>query len=807
MRTLWIVVILCAAIGVVNAQQFEEKFRIDLPDSVQDARVRWADLDNDGFLDAIVAGTSQAGNSFLLTYQVDTVQGILFKSATMIPYANGSFVLADDDLDNDIDIFLSEDTTTTRLSNDGDFTFTVDKILEEGGAVAFGDLDEDGLQELVISGVAEDTSFLHIYALADGEWKLKYDSIHIAATALIILDVDGDGRNDLFVSGRDDSAAVKTTVFYNRGGLYFAPFEAFNAVAGEAVIGDVDEDGDFDILASVQNSDDGSRSLILRNLGDSLRAVADTLTTFGGLKFFVADLNSNGLADVHFVGRSSTDTLNVIMFDDSTEAIINSAGLIDQAFGDYDRDGDLDLLQVAVGSAGPGLILFSNDIPEGNGYPGRVSLPLTAGIFNRTFFYWEPPEDDHTPQQAITYDLTIHTEMEDRMLGEFDLVERTRLTVSHGNLGTNNFFLLRQALQSFSYRIQSIDNAFHVGADGLCVGTGGNAQGSGPGCDLIGINNLTACRNEQLFFARSREAMWFSFSDGFLGRSTILNFNVVKSDTLFSVEVDRDGDCGAVQVYLIEVQENVLREEESQVLACEGTALTFGVEPGWEEVTWESAISGFLSDSDTLAYTLLQNDTLSVTVTNSDGCGILRRYAISISKPEVTLNGEIFYIMQGSEVQLDAGDGGMFYQWVPSGGLSNDAIANPIASPSVTTEYTVTVTDSIGCTAVGKVLVVVTASAFVPNLFTPNGDGQNDELRVYGLASVKEFSFVVRNREGSVVYQTQDITAATTRGWNGAVQGNIQPAGVYYWQVDGLYLSGEPLLLNGKSKGTIVLIR
>jgi gliding motility-associated-like protein len=103
--------------------------------------------------------------------------------------------------------------------------------------------------------------------------------------------------------------------------------------------------------------------------------------------------------------------------------------------------------------------------------------------------------------------------------------------------------------------------------------------------------------------------------------------------------------------------------------------------------------------------------------------------------------------------------------------------------------------------------VIVEETAFVPNLFTPNNDGSNDALKIYGLGAAREFSFTIFNREGNQVFHTNSVSDAVNIGWNGTLRGADLPAGVYYWRVSGRGDSGKGLQLNGKSSGSIVLLR
>ncbi len=88
---------------------------------------------------------------------------------------------------------------------------------------------------------------------------------------------------------------------------------------------------------------------------------------------------------------------------------------------------------------------------------------------------------------------------------------------------------------------------------------------------------------------------------------------------------------------------------------------------------------------------------------------------------------------------------------------------------------------------------------YVPTAFTPNNDGLNDFLRPI-LIGVKELNyFRVYNRWGQVIYEMK----GNQRGWDGTIQGLLQPTGVYVWMVQGLGLDKKL----HTQKGTTVLIR
>lgn len=151
-------------------------------------------------------------------------------------------------------------------------------------------------------------------------------------------------------------------------------------------------------------------------------------------------------------------------------------------------------------------------------------------------------------------------------------------------------------------------------------------------------------------------------------------------------------------------------------------------------------------------------------------------------------------------------NGGSVYKWLPEAGLNDNTISDPIASPEVTTLYTVFVTDTNGCESTAQVLVTIENKIFVPNLFTPNGDGKNDYFLVYG-TGIAKIHFSVFSTEGIKVYETTDVEEATKNGWDGEYQGKMLNPGRYLWSLDAISTDGNSLLFNGSNKGIITLLK
>jgi gliding motility-associated-like protein len=180
-------------------------------------------------------------------------------------------------------------------------------------------------------------------------------------------------------------------------------------------------------------------------------------------------------------------------------------------------------------------------------------------------------------------------------------------------------------------------------------------------------------------------------------------------------------------------------------------------------------------------------------------CAAIDSVLVTVIDPpslQVTANTSV---CAGNSVTLNA-SGGLTYEWTPAEGLSDPGVANPVATPDATTVYTVRSTGNGGCSAEASVEVTVTpkGKVYVPNAFTPNGDGLNDCFSVTGAAGATRFELSIYNRLGEKVFATSDPAVC----WDGRYKGVLQPSGTFVY-----YLNMESSCGPAKSKGTVMLIR
>lgn len=120
------------------------------------------------------------------------------------------------------------------------------------------------------------------------------------------------------------------------------------------------------------------------------------------------------------------------------------------------------------------------------------------------------------------------------------------------------------------------------------------------------------------------------------------------------------------------------------------------------------------------------------------------------------------------------------YQWTPPDGISNPNILQPSVSATQNTTYTLLATSPDGCTSTISMNVMVVELIFVPDAFTPNGDGLNDTWEIQNLERFPEAELFVYNRWGELVHhQSKDKKTP----WDGNYLDKPAPIGEYSYVI------------------------
>ncbi len=221
---------------------------------------------------------------------------------------------------------------------------------------------------------------------------------------------------------------------------------------------------------------------------------------------------------------------------------------------------------------------------------------------------------------------------------------------------------------------------------------------------------------------------------------------------------------------------------------------------------WNNSLPGLANQTITPTAT----NTYNVTVTNQLGCTATTAFNVAVIK--IVATADVMgkdTICPGEAAQLEVkptGSSNYTYTWSPAATLSNASIANPMARPDQTTVYSVTVSDANQCsTTVGNITVFFRSLEcqepfiFIPKAFTPNNDQNNDMFRVRGV-DIKKIYFVVYNRWGEKVYETEDPQHI---GWNGMYNNKESTPDAYSWYLEATCGNGEVF----KKRGDVTLLK
>ena len=202
----------------------------------------------------------------------------------------------------------------------------------------------------------------------------------------------------------------------------------------------------------------------------------------------------------------------------------------------------------------------------------------------------------------------------------------------------------------------------------------------------------------------------------------------------------------------------------------------------------------------------IQPGNYSLLVTDANGCTISETFnVINTNSFNVNTTGSATITM-GETAILNAvttGSNQTTYNWTPAINHTCPNCQSTTVQPGSTTLYTVIATDTNGCIAQDTVTVKVIAdyNIFTPNAFTPNGDGNNDYLQIFGnLAGVKKLDLMIFNRWGEKVYETTDVNFQ----WDGRFKGDLIESSVLVYVMKIVHLDGY----NQKVfKGSITILR
>lgn len=282
-------------------------------------------------------------------------------------------------------------------------------------------------------------------------------------------------------------------------------------------------------------------------------------------------------------------------------------------------------------------------------------------------------------------------------------------------------------------------------------------------------------------------------------------------DTRYTVRVENKFGCVKTESIDVKVDKRVELKKNSDAIICLGERVRLFASGNASHFTW-SPPAGLSDPGVARPYAApISTTTYQVTGHSANVCpDETASVKVTVgSIPTVDLGADRV-LMAGVRVTLTpaVSNDVISYEWSPSADLSCSTCPAPQFSADKATTYRLRVKTQYGCTATDEIRVKVlcgTEAVYIPNAFTPNGDGHNDVffIKGFGIRSIRRLQ--VFDRWGNVVYSISNVSPNdASRGWNGDVKGKVPPStATFVYMAEVECHEGNTFML----KGTVTLIR
>ncbi len=488
------ILIICLAPAFLTAGDFVNSGISDIPGVYAGSAV-WGDIDNDGDIDLIVIGDARlsSGNS-RIAYVYTNNSGSFTKAQELHGVYFGALALGDYNNDGYLDLAVAgldnDDNNSLIIYKNNSGTFVEDSdqnnlVPVRYAALAWGDYNNDGNLDLVVTGmddIGNARSIVYKNNTTTFSSVLTPDEhqtiLNVNKGAVVWGDMDNDGDIDLILSGFD-SDGNRTARYIKNDPVGFLRVDKSvddskieNLYGGNSslALGDADADGDLDVLKAGWISGWRGSLYLMSNDGD--RGFGDDMLQGSTLQKIIGsvawcDYDNDGDLDFSAFGRdrfgalygyiAKNNSLGSFLKDTNLSglpALRDGAG----TWGDYDNDGDLDLFICGVNSDGARVsgIYINEETASGN-KPSPPTVLNTPFITNSgVAFSWGPGTDINTPEKGLTYNLRIGR------TSDGNEILSAASPQGFGKTGKLTSFKLQQELSAGKYyfAVQTVDAQF-----------------------------------------------------------------------------------------------------------------------------------------------------------------------------------------------------------------------------------------------------------------------------------------------------------------------------------------------------------
>ncbi len=449
----------------------------------------WGDYDNDNDLDLIMIGG--VGNTYyskIYTNNLGTQFTDIIDPAVPGGFINSTASWADVDNDGDLDYVMTGNINACNysplvrnedicLDNYSIRNFVLPPLGLQGvtdGSIDWGDFDNDGDLDLVLAGKSGPTNYTIIYENVGGNLQLHTNLPSSSSDQVLWADVDNDQDLDLYISSGSNSGILTNNngVFTNSGNAIVP------VVACDSDFGDYDNDGDLDLVVTGDSGFLQPFSMLYNNSEGVFSPVVTNIAPIRESTVEWGDYDNDGDLDLIAVGDTSNTAFgnwlvltNIYRNDGANIFTPISHSIVDTElsnvkWADYDNDGDLDFLLTGYSSiSSPAPEIYVNQLPpaNANNLPSAPS-GLSSSVSNlEVFLDWSQSIDIETPQNGLSYNIRVGNSPGGIEIASpmSNLNTGFRRKAEIGNANQNSSWWLRNLIPGdYFWSVQSIDGAF-----------------------------------------------------------------------------------------------------------------------------------------------------------------------------------------------------------------------------------------------------------------------------------------------------------------------------------------------------------